>query len=96
VAGRRVAFGPGYRRAQDRLGITADRELLREVGRLMARIAAETLPSASDIRTSIPPVLPVVYARRVGQHNLWLFFDLAREGEVRFITLTRTPPVPRN
>ena len=31
-----------------------------------------------------------------GQHNLWLFFDLAREGEVRFITLTRTPPVPRD
>lgn len=97
MGARHVAFGPGYRRAQDRLGIVAGSPLARDLARLVSRMLVEDLPSPADTVTSIPPVLSRVYARRVERRNVWLYFDLDRRpNELRLITLTRRPPSPRD
>jgi len=91
VAERRIAFGPVFRRALDRVGARPGSPIGRAVATAMRDIAAsEELPGPADVRTIVPPTLHVL-ARLVPGHAIWLLFE-ANDERVRFVTATRTTP----
>jgi hypothetical protein len=62
---------------------------------------SRSLPAPEDAEVQIPPVRRG-YARRVRvlpgsalkSLNLWIYFQLAADGAVIFLTVSPTPPVP--
>ena len=91
MAERRIAFGPVFRRAIDRVGARPGSAKGRAVAVTMREIAASAeLPAAQDVRTIIPPTLHVL-ARVVPGHGIWLLFEADSE-RVRFVTITRERP----
>ncbi len=70
----------------------------RAVGTALSALSdAETLPGPDDVWKLLEPedergVSPMGYGRQVTGHGLWLWYRVARTGDVLVVTLTREPP----
>lgn len=68
-------------------------EASKAVGRCVAALTRDPLPTMQDFQTMKPPVSPVHWFRRVPDQNLWIWF-LFDDEHVTLVSLSDKPPVP--
>jgi hypothetical protein len=91
---RVVRFGARFRKAEDRLGVVTGSARGRAVGTTIAALAQTTvLPAPGDTIAMMPPSTAPVFARRVPNRNLWIWYR-ADEDTLHLIHLSSEPPVP--
>src|SRR5512142_2273545 len=92
--GRILRLTPRYARALRRLRLVGGTDLSRALGaELDALSTSGELPGPSDHEVLLPPVSSA-WIRRVRGFNLWLFYRCT-ETEVIILTVSTSPPVPR-
>lgn len=82
-----------FRRRLEALRVAPGSPTSAAIGATIGALAeAEVLPGMLDTAASLPPTGRAL-VRRVGGRNLWIWYRL-EGGELKLVTLTRSPPVP--